>query len=611
MTILTTRRRLGLALVLLSGLGACGGGGGGNNNDDGGSPASYTVGGTISGLGNDRELRLRNNNTDEITVRGSREFTFPAHLNTGQRYSVTLISAPEAYVCTLDNAQGTISGHVKSVTVNCSEPNSGNPETPSSYPLGGTVNGLPVNTELRLRNNGASEIIIKNNGAFSFATEFSANSSYNVTITQKPSSHSCEISQGSGKLSGPVSSIAVNCRALPSYAVGGTLTGLPETSHISLRNNDTDNITLSVNGSFQFPTPLPSGSNYNVTISSSPAGYSCLVSRGSGSLSGTISNISIHCEQKAVTTFAGSSQGFADGMGTTARFNTPYGILSDGAGGFYVADGINHRIRHVNASGVVSTVAGTGEAGTQDGPAQSAQFNLPTQLLRDEQGNLYVADTFNHRIRKISPDGTVSTVAGSSLGYLDGPGMVAQFQTPTGLAQDSQGNLYVADMDNHRIRRIAPNGMVSTLAGSTEGWADGQGSAARFSKPSGLLLDSQGTLYVTDTGNQRIRTLNLSGQVSTPSWSLGTDNTRPFTEPYGLTRSADGTLYVADAGKNRIRQVTATGLVSTLAGSSYGQADGTLAVAQFRQPYGLTLDQDGKLYVADTFNHRIRVVILP
>ena len=225
-----------------------------------------------------------------------------------------------------------------------------------------------------------------------------------------------------------------------------------------------------------------------------------------------------------VTTIAGSGEikdgnkgGFKDGDKNKAKFNGPIGIAKDKDGNLYVADAGNHSIRKISPEGEVSTFAGSGETGEKnggfaDGPGSVARFHAPTGVAIDTAGNLYVADYWNHRIRKISPEGEVSTLAGSGKtgeendGFADGPGDVAQFNRPNGIAIDAAGNLYVADFGNNRIRKLTPAGVVTTLAGSTPGFAEGIGSVARFNGPWSIAIDATtGNLYVADDWNNRIR----------------------------------------------------------------------------------------------------------
>ena len=210
------------------------------------------------------------------------------------------------------------------------------------------------------------------------------------------------------------------------------------------------------------------------------------------------------------TTFAGQGPGSADGTGSAARFNDPFGVATDSSGNVYVADSINSTIRKITLAGAVTTLAGlAGTGGSADGTGSAARFNFPIGVATDGSGNVYVGDLFNSTIRKITPAGAVTTLAGlaGSRGSADGTGSAARFASPQGVATDSSGNVYVADSDNNTIRKITPAGAVTTLAGlaGSRGSADGTGSAARFNLPRGVATDSSGNVYVADTFNNTIR----------------------------------------------------------------------------------------------------------
>ena len=198
------------------------------------------------------------------------------------------------------------------------------------------------------------------------------------------------------------------------------------------------------------------------------------------------------------------------GPGTNALFRCPCCLAIDAADNLYVTDAHNHRVRRVTKAGVVTTIAGSGERGLYDNKGLSVQFNYPEGIAIDKSGNLYVAEYGNHCIRKLTPDGYVTTLAGNgAAGTADGVGVAAQFQQAEGIVADASGNLYVADRNNHLIRRVTPSGVVSTIAGSTAGFANGVGAAAKFSSPHGMAIDASGNLYVADRLNHRIRKIEL------------------------------------------------------------------------------------------------------
>ncbi len=318
-----------------------------------------------------------------------------------------------------------------------------------------------------------------------------------------------------------------------------------------------------------------------------------------------------------VSTIAGSGTlGFADGPAASAQFNDPAGVAADASGNVYVADRYNQRIRKITPSGVVSTLAGTGVAGFADGSGTTAQFNNPWGVAVDSAGNVYVADQNNNRIREISPSGVVSTLAGSGINsFADGSAATAQFSNPFGVAVDSSGTVYVADRYNNRIRKIS-SGVVSTLAGSgIIGFADGSGTTAQFNDPYSVAVDAAGTVYVADLSNQRIREITPSGVVSTlagtgvAGFADGSGTTAQFYSPAGVAVDSVGNVYVADFGNNRIRKITPSGVVSTLAGTGVaGFADGPRMSAQFYNPAGVAVDASGIIYVGDLNNQRIRKI---
>ena len=312
-----------------------------------------------------------------------------------------------------------------------------------------------------------------------------------------------------------------------------------------------------------------------------------------------------------VTTLAGTAGSFGstDGTGAAARFRYPNGVAVDSGGNVYVGDSDNHTIRKITPDGVVSTFAGTAlSSGKTDGTGAAARFKNPRGVAVDSSDNVYVGDTSNHTIRKITPDGVVSTFAGTAeiSGNADGPGTAASFTYPNGVAVDSSGNVYVADTYNHTIRKITPDGVVTTLAGTAGSSGSDDGTAtARFNRPYGVAVDSSDNVYVADYNNNTIRKITAGGVVSTlagTAGSSGSDDgtaTARFNRPYGVAVDSSNNVYVADTYNNTIRKITAGGVVSTLAGSAGipGIDDGTGLDARFRRPVGVAVDSSDNVYV--------------
>ena len=331
------------------------------------------------------------------------------------------------------------------------------------------------------------------------------------------------------------------------------------------------------------------------------------------STSATLSSVS-----GQVTTFAGSTTaGYSDGSGTAALFSNPAGMASDANGNIYVCDVFNNRIRKIAPDGTVTTIAGTGVAGNSDGPALSAQFYAPQGLAVDAQGNIFVADYGNSLIREIvAATNTVKTYAGNGyVGYVDGDALkTAEFNGPSGVAVDANGNLFVTDRNNNMIRKITSAGVVSTIAGTkTPGYVNGTvnttGGYASFRNPSALVLDKDGNIYVADLGNSAIRMITPAAVVTTIAGGPG--QTSLVGSSIALTIDAQGNFFIADES-GRIIELTAAKVLYDLAGATNvaGYADGTGTAAQFNNPQGICITPSGSIFVSDFNNNMIRKVVV-
>ena len=294
--------------------------------------------------------------------------------------------------------------------------------------------------------------------------------------------------------------------------------------------------------------------------------------------------------------FAGNAYG-GNGTGSQAIFNYPYATAVDSAGNVYVADTSNFAVRKITSAGIVTTLAGlAGAGGFTDGTGSDARFGTLNGIAVDTAKNVYVTDGSYNTVRKITPAGVVTTLAGTpgAVGSADGTGSAARFHSPFGITVDSAANLYVTDQNNHTIRKITPAGVVTTVAGAAGviGSADGSGSAARFYYPAGIAVDSAGNLYVADTYNHTIRTITSGGSVSTFAGAAGvygnangTGNAAQFYFPHGVAVGG-GNVYVADTWNSTTRKITSTRVVTTLAGTPgvRGAANGTGSTAQFNYP---------------------------
>jgi streptogramin lyase len=323
-----------------------------------------------------------------------------------------------------------------------------------------------------------------------------------------------------------------------------------------------------------------------------------------------------------VSIFAGSgASGATNGKGGAASFNTPQGVAVDASGNVYVADQGNNEIRKITSAGVVSTFSGTIAAGFTNTSTIGvpAAFSGPAGVAVDAAGNVYVADFVNNQIREINAaTGAVTTLAGGGLtngttigtksGSANGTGAAALFNGPSGVAVDATGNVYVADFNNNLIREISPVGVVTTLAGSKAGKANGTGTAATFNGPRGVAVDAAGNVYVADANNNLIREISPAGVVTTLAGTgaagnaSGAATASTFHYPSGIAVDAAGNVYVADAVNNLIREIS-NGTVTSVAGSGYLSITGP-----FNAPVGVAVDANGVLYVANDNGYVIQKV---
>ena len=317
-----------------------------------------------------------------------------------------------------------------------------------------------------------------------------------------------------------------------------------------------------------------------------------------------------------ISTVAGDGlPGSVNGNGRQARFADPFGVAADAAGNLYVADGGDaNTIRKIDTLGVTSLFAGSIE-GYAEGAGKMAAFNTPSGMAFDRKGNLFVADTGNNAIRKITPEGVVSTWAGTGLaGYQDGRGPAAQFNGPLGVAVAPDGTIYVADSYNDRIRRIAPDGEVSTIAGGGQaGKTDGPAAQARFDTPVALALADNGDLYIADAGNNAVRKLSKDGQVSTVAAADDKDRKSLLRRPVAIAVTHDNFLYIASGSHGRIAQITPTGEAMPLVDVDHPPQPGYGADGGIRlyAPRGLALARDGSLYVTDAATFRVHRIAAP
>jgi sugar lactone lactonase YvrE len=316
--------------------------------------------------------------------------------------------------------------------------------------------------------------------------------------------------------------------------------------------------------------------------------------------------LSTNVNSQTVATFAGSSNyGQTDGIGASATFISPVGIAKDINGNIFITDCETHRVRKITPNGTVTTLAGSTQ-GYTDGIGITSKFNSPQGIDVDNNGNVYVADCGNNCIRKITPDGNVTTLAGGTLGTANGTGTDAQFNNPYGIAVDNFGNIFVSDKFNNRIQKITSTGLVSTFADYSTGLF--------YLEPFGITVDNNGNVFVAYPYIHTIVKISALGISSIIAGGNGTGNidgaanVATFHSPVDLDVDNVGNIFVADLNNHRIRKIAQDGQVTTIAGSTVGFLNGIGNNTKFSSPYGITVTTNDEIFVADLSNHRIRKI---
>ncbi|MDR7379894.1 DNA-binding beta-propeller fold protein YncE [Rhodoferax ferrireducens] len=463
---------------------------------------------------------LANGSTTATVAADGSSFSF-APLVTGSNYNVAIQSAPSGMACSVTGGSGTLSASVTSVVVTCST---------QTYTLGGSIapaSGTTSSVSGLVLANGSDTFSVPTGAAtFTMPTAVPYGSSYQISVQTQPTGMGCTVSPSTAQTmpAGNLTNVVVTC-ADQSFALGGTIIGLGTSTGLVLANQGTDSTTISANAtSFSMNTTVPHGTAYAVTVASNPAGKSCAVTNGSGTMPATnVSNVAISC---------------------TSPFSNPSGVALDASGNVYVSNAGSNTVKLITVGTRAVTTLGIG-------------FSFPIGAAVDPSGNVYVADFNNSALKMIAAGtGTITTVGSG-------------FSQPVGVSLDAGGNIYVADYGNGLVKMItAGTGTITTL---------GSG----FSQPTGVVVDSSGNVYVADFGANLVKMIAAgTGTITT----LGSG----FNQPLGIAVDSSGNVYVADRANNAVKMIAAgTGTVTTL-GSGFSQpwgvavdASGNVYVADY------------------------------
>jgi len=591
---------------------------------------SYTVGGSIAGLTG--TVVLQDNLGDNLSRAANGVFTFATSVVNGSAYSVTVLTQPSGQTCSPSTNTGTIAAaNITAVSITCST---------NMYTVGGSIVSGLIGTVV-LQNNGADNLSLSANGAFTFATSIANGSGYSATVLTQPTGQTCTPTSNTGTISANVTTVSITCLDSVKPVVTTFTTAVTTTTSTTVSITFAGSDAAPSSGSLKYlvneSATMPVAGDFSLTVA--PTTYTFA---NANTVTKTLyawmidaaGNVSIALTPRLVAYYvigtssylSGSTTAVSGGANnvnpTLVTFSQPKDLALDMSGNLLEV-GNNHCVRKiVIATGATTTNSGTCTTGFVEGVAGSAKFASPYAVVIDSAGFIYVTDTNNHCIRKVDPaTGTTTTFAGlcTSVGYVEATSTASRFNMPQGIAVDSSDNIYVSDTINQVIRKITPGGVTSLLAGlnGTVGTTEGTGSAARFSNPMGLDVDTAGNVYVADKGNNRIRKITPAGVTSllvgnTNGYAEGTGAAALFRGPVSVHVVPSGNIYVSDQDNHRIRKISPEGITMLIAGSgAMGNTDGIGAAAIFQYPSSLVIDSSGIMYLAANDNHRIRIVTCP